>query len=95
MTRVKCRRRDCAYWDEGVCSRDLITIDEDGCRNFEEIVDFLEEEEEMDWDVEEGEEEEEQEEEEELDYMDEDEDLWEDEEDDDSPRGLFRSPWGL
>ena len=90
MTRVKCRRRDCAFWDEGVCSRDLITIDEDGCRNFEEIVDFLEEEEEMDWDVEE-------EEEEELDYLDEEEeDLWEDEEDEDEgPRGMYRNSWGL
>ncbi|MBC7242341.1 MAG: hypothetical protein H5T60_07835 [Anaerolineae bacterium] len=94
MTRVKCRRRDCAFWDEGVCSRDLITIDEDGCRNFEEIVDFLEEEEEMDWDVEE---EEEEEEEEELDYLDEEEDLWEDEEEDEDegPRGIYRNSWGL
>lgn len=93
MTRVKCRRRDCAFWDEGICSRDLITIDEDGCRNFEEIVDFLEEEEEVDWDVEE---EEGEEEEEELDYLDEEEDLWEDEEDEDEGRrGLYRGAWGL
>jgi len=77
MTRVKCRRRDCVSWEEGVCGRDLITIDEDeGCINFEEIADLLEDDEDLDWD-------EEDQEVEEVDFFDED-DGWE-REDDDEP----------
>ena len=54
MTRVKCRRRDCIYWDEGVCGRDLITIDEEeGCVSFEEAADMLDEEDDLDWDADE------------------------------------------
>ncbi len=73
MTRVKCRRRDCVYWENGVCGRDLITVDEEeGCVNFEEMADLLDEDEDLDWDGEE--------EEEDLDFYDEDEE-WEPEED--------------
>jgi len=95
MTRVKCRRRDCAFWDEGICSRDLITVDEDGCRNFEEIIDFLEDEE-LEW----------EEEEEEVEYLDEEEEEgeedeeepWEEdegEEDESDSGGYYRNRWGI
>jgi hypothetical protein len=60
-------------WEEGVCGRDLITVDEDeGCINFEEIADLLEDDEDLDWD-------EEDQEVEEVDFFDED-DGWEREE---------------
>jgi hypothetical protein len=87
MTRVKCRRRDCVFWDDGVCGRDLITIDEDeGCVNFEEIADLLEDDEELDWESEE--------EEEEVDFFDE-EDEWEEEEEEESPADLSRDDWDV
>jgi hypothetical protein len=89
MTRVKCRRRDCVHWEEGVCGRDLITIDEDeGCVNFEEISDLLEDDEELDWDAEENEEE--------LDFFEEDEEWEEDEEEEDEEEGPLsarRTDW--
>jgi len=63
-----------------VCGRDLITIDEDeGCINFEEIADLLEDDEELDWD-------EEDEEVEDVDFFDED-DGWEKEEEEEEPGG--------
>jgi len=59
-------------WEEGVCGRDLITVDEDeGCINFEENADLLEDDEDLDW--------EEDQEVEEVDFFDED-DGWEREE---------------
>jgi len=85
MTRVKCRRRDCVHWDDGVCGRDLITIDEDeGCINFEEITDLLEDEDELEW-------EEAEEEEEEVDLFEEDE--WEEEEEEDDTGSVLRDDW--
>lgn len=81
MTRVKCRRRDCVNWEEGVCGRDLITIDEDeGCINFEEIADLLEDDEELDWD-------EEEEEVEDVDFFDEDDGWEKQEEEEEEPSG--------
>jgi hypothetical protein len=89
MTRVKCRRRDCVFWDDGVCGRDLITIDEDeGCINFEEIADLLEDDEEIDWDSEE-------EEEEEVDFFDEEDEWEEEEEEEESPADLTRDDWDV
>ena len=86
MTRVKCRRRDCVYWDDGVCGRDLITIDEDeGCINFEEIADLLEDDEELDWDSEE-------EETEGLEFY-EDEEEWEEDEEDETPLDMLKDDW--
>lgn len=88
MTRVKCRRRDCVYWDDGVCGRDLITIDEDeGCINFEEIADLLEDDDELDWENEE-------EEAEELEFY-EDEEEWEEDEEDETPLDMLKDDWDV
>ena len=91
MTRVKCRRRDCVLWEEGVCGRDLITIDEDeGCINFEESADLLDDDDDLDWDS--------ADEEEQVDFIDDEEEEWEDESDKgetETPRDTLRDDWGI
>ena len=80
MATVKCRRRDCISWDGGLCSRDIITIDEDaGCLNFEEITDLLDDED-LVWGDDEGEEAEE------LDFY---ADAWEEESEDEEEASGF------
>jgi hypothetical protein len=77
MPTVRCRRRDCVSWDRGACLRDLITIDEEeGCINFQEFEELLQDDDDITWDDDDVDEEA-------LDLYDDEEDEWEEEADDD------------
>ena len=42
MTRVKCRRSECIFWDNRICTADEIELDpEHGCLTFEELEDLI------------------------------------------------------
>lgn len=55
MTRVRCRASACLFWEHGICGAEEIEYElDEGCLTFQDMIDFLDEDEEeddLDWEA--------------------------------------------